>query len=90
MIPGSQPSATVDDSFVRRYRERLSPWCIIQLLPKLQRRVVERFRRRNDALDHLRVLQRLNPVGEYELVFDSAIEDSDCLERISLIGRNAQ
>ncbi len=77
MIPGSQPSATVGDSFVRSYRDRLSPWCIVQLLPKMQRRIVERFRRRNDGFEHLRVLQRLNPSGCYELVFDPAIENSD-------------
>ncbi|MGV0029327.1 hypothetical protein [Phormidesmis priestleyi] len=77
MIPGSQPSATVGDCFVRSYRDRLSPWCIVQLLPKMQRRVVKRFRRRNDATEHLRVLQRLNPSGCYELVFDPAIENSD-------------
>jgi hypothetical protein len=88
MISGSQPSSTVGDSFVRSYRDRLSPWCIMQLLPRMQRRVVERFRRRNDGVEHLRVLQRLNPSGCYELVFDSAIEHSDCLERISIIGRN--
>ncbi len=72
MISGSQPSATVGDSFVRSYRDRLSPWCIIQLLPKMQRRVVVRFRRRNDATEHLRVLKRLNPIGDYELLFDAA------------------
>lgn len=76
MISGSQPSATVGDSFVRSYRDRLSPWCIIQLLPKMQGRVVARFRRRNDATEHLRVLKRLNPIGNYEIVFDPTVEES--------------
>lgn len=75
MIPGSQPSATVGDSFVRSYRDRLSPWCIVQLLPKMQQRVVVRLRRRNDATEHLRVLRRLNPAGNYEIVFDPAVEE---------------
>ena len=30
------------------YRQQLHPWCIIQLPPQMQRRVVARFRRRND------------------------------------------
>ena len=75
MISGSQPSATVGDSFVRSYRDRLSPWCIVQLLPKMQRRVVVRFRKRNNATEHLRVLKRLNPIGNYEIVFDPAVEE---------------
>jgi hypothetical protein len=32
------------------YLERLSPWCIVKLLPNMQRRVVARCRRRNDAV----------------------------------------
>ncbi len=75
MISGSQPSATVGDSFVQSYRDRLSPWCIVQLLPKMQRRVVVRFRKRNNATEHLRVLKRLNPIGNYEIVFDPAVEE---------------
>ena len=75
MISGSQPSATVGDSFVRSYRDRLSPWCIVQLLPKMQRRVVARFRKRNNATEHLQVLKRLNPIGNYEIVFDPAVEE---------------
>ena len=75
MISGSQPSSTVGDSFVRSYRDRLSPWCIVQLLPKMQRRVVVRFRKRNNATEHLRVLKRLNPIGNYEIVFDPAVEE---------------
>lgn len=32
------------------YLERLSPWCIVKLLPNMQRQVVARCRRRNDAV----------------------------------------
>jgi hypothetical protein len=60
------------------YRDRLSPWCIILLLPQMQRLppaghrppVVARFRRRNDAEAHLQALKRLNPTLHYEIVFD--------------------
>lgn len=57
------------------YRDRLSPWCIIQHLPKMQRLVVDRFRKRNDASECLKVLQRLNPMIRYEIIFDP-IEES--------------
>lgn len=63
------PSATTDPvSFT--YHSRLHPWCVICLLPKMQRVVVARFRRRNPAEEHLRVLKRLNPNATYEIVFD--------------------
>jgi hypothetical protein len=32
------------------YNQQLHPWCIIQHLPEMQRRVVGRFRRRNDPM----------------------------------------
>ncbi|AFZ18926.1 hypothetical protein [Allocoleopsis franciscana] len=36
------------------YLERLSPWCLVRLLPKMQRLTVGRFRRWNDAHEHMR------------------------------------
>ena len=32
------------------YLKRLSPWCIVKLLPNMQRQVVARCRSRNDAV----------------------------------------
>ena len=52
------------------YRERLSPWCIVRHLPKMQRLVVGRFRKRNEATEFLRVLRRLNSTMQYEIIFD--------------------
>ena len=52
------------------YRDSLSPWCIIQHLPKMQRVIIARFRKRNDAEAHLRILKRLNATLTYELLFD--------------------
>lgn len=53
------------------YQQQLSPWCLVQQLPKMQNRVVARFRRRNDADAHRRVLQHLIPSAQYIVVFDS-------------------
>ncbi|MBE9010198.1 hypothetical protein IQ250_08270 [Pseudanabaenaceae cyanobacterium LEGE 13415] len=52
------------------YQERLSPWCIVRLLPKMQRIVVCRCRKRNDAIAHLQALKRLNAGAIYEIIFD--------------------
>lgn len=52
------------------YRNALSPWCIIQHLPKMQRVIVARFRKRNDAEAHCKTLNRLNPAIRYEIIFD--------------------
>ena len=52
------------------YFEKLHPWCIIRPLPNLQRRVIARCRRRNDAEAHLQVLRRLMPTVPFEIVFD--------------------
>ncbi|MBD2580128.1 hypothetical protein [Oscillatoria sp. FACHB-1406] len=52
------------------YIERLHPWCIVRFLPNLRHIIVARFRRRNDAIAHLDVLQRLIPNATLTVVFE--------------------
>ena len=52
------------------YRTLLYPWCIVRLLPQLQRATVARFRSRSQAENHLKVLRRLMPAGAFVIVFD--------------------
>ena len=52
------------------YQARLHPWCIVRLLPKMQRVVVGRFRKGNDADEHMRSLRHLIPQGTFVVVFD--------------------
>ncbi|MBD0346940.1 MAG: hypothetical protein ICV63_19360 [Coleofasciculus sp. Co-bin14] len=59
------------------YFERLHPWCIIRPLPNLQRLIVARCRRRNDAESHVRLLRRLMPNIRYEIVFDVSLHELD-------------
>ncbi|KAM3097650.1 hypothetical protein ACKFKF_19685 [Phormidesmis sp. 146-12] len=51
-------------------QNQLSPGCLILLLPKMQRIVVDRFRRRRDVEGHLQVLQRSHPTRTYIIIFD--------------------
>ena len=55
------------------YRDSLSPWCVVQQLPKLQHAIVARFRNRNDAEEYIKVIRRINPTGTYEIMFDPPI-----------------
>jgi hypothetical protein len=66
------------------YRERLYPWCIIRHLPNMQRLTVARFRRRNEAEDHLRVLRRLIPNADLAVIFDSGVINTDVLSSTPL------
>ncbi|MCA1994022.1 MAG: hypothetical protein LDL41_18545 [Coleofasciculus sp. S288] len=59
------------------YKDRLSPWCIIRHLPKSQRLVVGRLRRRNDAEEHLRLLRRMMPTADYSIIFDSMMDSAE-------------
>jgi hypothetical protein len=59
------------------YRDRLAPWCIFCLLPHAQRKLVARLRRRSDAEECLKALQRMNPDYEYILVFDPGDSDTE-------------
>ena len=56
------------------YQQQLHPWCIIQRLPQMQHRIVARFRRRNDADAHLRVLMQHSPLTQYTIIFDPVLE----------------
>lgn len=59
------------------YLERLSPWCLVRLLPNMQRLTVGRFRRWNDAHEHMKILRRLVPEANYAIVFDPGIGQHD-------------
>lgn len=52
------------------YRDRLHSWCIVRLLPQLQRVTVARCRRRSEVENHLKVLRRLIPAGVFVIMFD--------------------
>ncbi len=50
--------------------DQLHPWCIVRSLPNMRSQLIIRFRRRNDAEAHLRILRANNPSASYEIVFD--------------------
>ncbi|GET41376.1 hypothetical protein [Microseira wollei] len=59
------------------YQKQLSPWEIYRHLPNLQRRLIARFRRRNDAEAYLKVLRRMLPLAEFEIVYGASWDMSD-------------
>ena len=66
------------------HRQRLHPWMIVRLLPKMQRIVVGRFRNWSDADGHLRILQQLIPAAKLIVVFDPGEMPNDRLgDRLS-------
>ncbi len=52
------------------YREKLNPWIIVLLQPKLRNITVGRFRRRGNAEEHLRVLKQMMPEAKFSIMFD--------------------
>jgi predicted house-cleaning noncanonical NTP pyrophosphatase (MazG superfamily) len=57
-------------------------WAIIRLLPDMQRIVVNRFRRRSDAEECLRVLRRTTPSRNYTLLYYPPGEETKFMTRI--------
>ena len=55
------------------YRERLTPWVVVRLLPSRQHSIVRRFRSRADADGHLQFLHQQIPKGNFSVVFDSQL-----------------
>lgn len=74
MIPALPPAVTDFAAPVhpcaQAYHDRLHPWLIIRQLPRMQRSTVCRFRKRNEAEEYLKVLQRLSPDAVYQIIFD--------------------
>jgi hypothetical protein len=54
-----------------KYQEQLTPWVVYQLTSDLQRQVVIRFRRRNDADSYLKVLTQTRPNAKFIVAFDA-------------------
>ena len=48
----------------------LHVWAIAIMLPNACHRTIARFRNRQDAEEHLRVLRRFIPKAQFEIVFD--------------------
>lgn len=53
-----------------KYQEQLTPWVVYQLTSDLQRQVVIRFRRRNDADSYLKVLTQTRPNAQFIVAYD--------------------
>lgn len=63
------------------YYDRLTPWCIVCCRPGAQTLIIQRFRKRSEAEEHLKILRRLSPDAVYEIVFDLPEERSEVEER---------
>ena len=74
MIPALPPAASVFAAPIhpcaQTYYNRLHPWLIVQQVPTMQRVSVCRFRQRQEAKEYLKVLRRLSPDADYQLIFD--------------------
>jgi hypothetical protein len=75
MIPVRQPFDAAEQFAASTYRDRLQSWCIVRLLPDMQRVVIARFRRRSDAEAHLKVLRRIETTFQYVIIFEALPEN---------------
>jgi hypothetical protein len=54
-----------------KYQDQLTPWVVYQLTSDLQRQIVIRFRRRNDADSYLKVLTQTRPNAKFIVAYDA-------------------
>ncbi len=64
-------------SYPMLYRDRICPWCIVQLLPNARTIIVKRFRQRNDAEAHMKLLRQMKPDASYQIMFDAQRENDE-------------
>jgi hypothetical protein len=62
------------------YKERLYPWVLVRLLPKMQRLRVGQFRTRSDADGHREILRCLVPSGKFAVIFNPDLLESQQAE----------
>ena len=72
----------MENSISMTYRQRITPWIVVRLLPNMQRTVTGRFQRRSDAEGHLQFLQRYIPDGEFRVIFDCPLTQEQMGDRI--------
>ncbi len=65
------------------YFQQLYPWCIIRIFPNNQKSVVARFRRYDDAVAYLQLLQHSNKNINFSIIFEvqgvAKIPENDAL-----------
>lgn len=74
MIPAHSPMGSADCSAAENYWRQLHPWCVIRVMPNMQRIVVQRFRNRNQAEEYLNIVKRLAPTAMYQIVFEPSLD----------------
>jgi hypothetical protein len=68
---------------IEAYRQKVlaadseRPWAIFRVLPDSNYYIVARFRNRQDAHDHLRMLNRYMPGSIFEIIFDIPNDESN-------------
>ncbi|MFP4414281.1 hypothetical protein [Coleofasciculus sp.] len=55
------------------YKQRLYPWVLVRLLPKMQGVTVAQYRSRSDADGHLPILRRLMPNAQFVVMFNPGL-----------------
>jgi hypothetical protein len=63
-----------------RYRDRLQRWMVVRHLPQMQRATLARFSKESDADGYAQALRRLDPAGEFVVVFDPPELEPPALE----------
>lgn len=54
------------------YREQITPWLVVRLLPEMQRQLLARFKSRSDAEGYAQTLRRSQPHDQIVVCFDSS------------------
>lgn len=52
------------------YRDRMTRWLVVRLLPNMQRVTIARFAKKSDADGYAKVLQQLEPQHQFIVLFD--------------------
>lgn len=81
---------THGDKSIMPYRERLSPWVLVRLLPNMQQVTVAQHRSRSDADGHLEIIRRLMPNDKFVVMFNLDVvqpQQADTCPRTRTSGR---
>ncbi|OLP18307.1 hypothetical protein BST81_11315 [Leptolyngbya sp. 'hensonii'] len=60
-----------------KYQDQLNPWVVHKFMPNLQRTTVARFRHRNEAEGHMKVIRQMQPYARFAIAFDVRSDDAE-------------
>lgn len=61
----------MENKIIMAYREQITPWVVVRLLPNFRHVDIARFYKLADAEAYAQILRQLSPAAKYTVMYDA-------------------